>query len=159
MCKPNVRGEVDMLDRFKRFSLSIFEISRCWHKLASEEMAKYGLKGPHAIYLTVLQHNPEGLTAARICELCGRDKADVSRSLSILEEKGMVRREGGNGYRARITLTEAGCEAADHVCRRASLAVEQAGKGITDTDREVFYDSLTSITCNLRELCRKGLME
>ena len=66
-----------MVDRFERFSFSVFEISRCWHKLAAEEMAKYDLKGPHAIYLTVLQHNPEGLTAARICELCGRDKADV----------------------------------------------------------------------------------
>lgn len=148
-----------MVDRFKRFSFSIFEISRCWHKLAAEEMAKYGLKGPHAIYLTVLQHNPEGLTAARICELCGRDKADVSRALSMLEEKGMVRREGGNGYRARISLTEAGCEAADHVCCRASLAVELAGKGITDAEREVFYDSLTAITGNLKALCREGLPE
>lgn len=148
-----------MVDRFKRFSLSVFEISRCWHKLAAEEMVKYGLKGPHALYLIVLQHNPEGLTAVRLCELCGRDKADVSRAVSALEEKGMVRREGGNGYRARISLTAAGHEAADHVCRRATLAVELAGKGISDEDREIFYDSLTSITGNLKALCTEGLPE
>ena len=148
-----------MVDRFKKFSLSMFEISRCWHKLAAEEMAKYDLKGPHAIYLTVLQHNPEGLTAARLCELCGRDKADVSRALAVLEEKGMVIRESGSSYRARIRLTEAGCAAADHVCRRASVAVELAGKGVSEADREVFYDALMSITGNLKKLSREGLPE
>ena len=37
-----------MIDRFERFSVAIAEISRCWHKLATEEMKKYGLKGSHA---------------------------------------------------------------------------------------------------------------
>lgn len=148
-----------MVDRFERFSLSVFEISRCWHKLAAEEMAKYGLKGPHAIYLSVLQHHPEGLTAARLCELCGRDKADVSRALAVLDEKGMIGREDGSGYRARISLTEAGSQAAEHVARRASVAVELAGKGITDEDREVFYEAMASITDSLKKLCREGLPE
>lgn len=148
-----------MVDRFRRFSLSLFEISRCWHKLASEEMAKYGLKGPYAIYLVVLQHNPDGLTAARLCELCGRDKADVSRCLSDMLEKGLVRREGGNSYRAKISLTELGLQAADHVCNRASVAVELAGKDISDADRAIFYQSLSSITENLRTLSRQGLPE
>ena len=43
-----------MVERFARFSLAIFEISRCWHKLAAEEMAAYGLRGAHAIYLTAM---------------------------------------------------------------------------------------------------------
>lgn len=148
-----------MVDRFRRFSLSLFEISRCWHKLAAEEMSKYGLKGPYAIYLVVLQHNPEGLTAARLCELCGRDKADVSRCLSAMQEKGLVVREKGNSYRAKILLTELGFQAAEHVCRRASVAVELSGKDISDEDRAVFYQSLTSITENLRTLSRQGLPE
>ena len=148
-----------MVDRFRRFSLSLFEISRCWHMLAAEEMSKYGLKGPYAIYLVVLQHNPEGLTAARLCELCGRDKADVSRCLSAMQEKGLVVREKGNSYRAKILLTELGIQAAEHVCRRASVAVELAGRDVSDEDRAVFYQSLTSITENLRTLSRQGLPE
>lgn len=148
-----------MVDRFKRFSFSIFEISRCWHKLASEEMVKYGLKGPHAIYLVVLQHNPEGLTSARLAELCGRDKADVSRAVSLMEAEGLVIREPGNTYRAKLTLTEMGLQAADHVCSRATIAVELAGKDISPAEREIFYDALSSITGNLRQLCRDGLPE
>lgn len=148
-----------MVDRFRRFSLSLFEISRCWHKLAAEEMAKYGLKGPYAIYLVVLQHNPEGLTAARLCELCGRDKADVSRCLSDMLEKGLVYRQGGNTYRAKVCLTELGLQAAEHVCRRATVAVELAGKDIIDEERAIFYQALSSITENLRTLSRQGLPE
>ena len=30
-----------MLNRFAKFSFSIAEIDRCWHKLAAEEMEKY----------------------------------------------------------------------------------------------------------------------
>lgn len=148
-----------MVDRFQVFTLSLFEISRCWHKLASEELAKYGLKGPYAIYLVVLLHNPDGLTAARLCELCGRDKADVSRCVSDLLKKDLIKREGGNSYRAKIFLTELGLEAAKHVCERASVAVDLAGKDISDENRAIFYQSLTSITENLRNLCRKGLPE
>ena len=82
-----------------------------------------------------------------------------SRALAVLDEKGMVKREGGSGYRARISLTEAGCKAAEHVTRRASVAVELAGKGITDEDREIFYNALSSITESLNKLCRDGLPE
>ena len=148
-----------MVDRFRNFTLSLFEISRCWHKLASEELAKYGLKGPYAMYLVVLLHHPEGLTAAKLCELCGRDKADVSRCLSDLLAKELIFREGKHPYRATVRLTALGMEAAEHVCSRASIAVELAGKDISPEDRECFYQSLGSITDNLRLLSRQGLPE
>lgn len=148
-----------MVDRFRNFTLSLFEISRCWHKLASEELAKYGLKGPYAMYLVVLLHHPEGLTAANLCELCGRDKADVSRSLSDLLEKELICREGNHPYRAKVRLTDLGTQAAEHVCSRASIAVELAGKDISPEQRESFYQSLGSITDNLRLLSRQGLPE
>ena len=148
-----------MLNRFSRFSLAIAEIDRCWHKLAAEEMAKYGLNSPHAVYLTTLSGFKEGITAARLGELCGKNKADVSRMVGILEQKGLVRKEavGGNLYRARLLLTEEGRQAAEHVQQRAALAVELAGSGMTEEEREVFYRCLEQITANLQELSREGL--
>lgn len=148
-----------MVDRFKRFSFSIFEISRCWHKLAADVMSQYDLKGPYAMYLVVLLDTPEGLTAAQLCELCGRDKADVSRGLSAMLSKGLICRESGNTYRAKIHLTPLGEDVARHVCQRASLAVELAGKNMSEQNRTIFYNSLTSITANLRELSLQGLPE
>lgn len=148
-----------MLNRFARFSLSIAEIDRCWHKLAAEEMAKYGLNSPHAVYLITLYQYSDGITAAKLGELCCKNKADVSRMVSILEQKGLVRREavGGNRYRARLLLTEEGKQAAEQVQGRAALAVELAGSGMTEDEREVFYRCLERITANLQTLSREGL--
>ena len=149
-----------MLNRFAKFSMSIAEIDRCWHKLAAEEMAKYELNSPHAVYLNTLYDAGEaGITAARLGELCGKNKADVSRMVAILEKKGLVRKiaTGGNLYRAKLVLTEEGAQAAAHVRQRAAVAVELAGSGLTDAERETFYKALELITCNLQKLGREGL--
>ena len=63
-----------MLERFAKFSFSIAEIDRCWHKLAAEEMVKYGLNSPHAVYLnTLYEVGLEGITAAQLGELSGKN--------------------------------------------------------------------------------------
>ncbi len=148
-----------MLNRFARFSLAISEIDRCWHKLAAEEMAKYELNSPHAVYLTTLYNFEEGVTAAKLGELCCKNKADVSRMVAILEKKGLVRKEaiGGNLYRAKLLLTEEGKQAAEHVQQRAAVAVELAGSGMSEEEREVFYRCLELITSNLQTLSKDGL--
>ena len=150
-----------MIDRFERFSLAISEISRYWHKLAAEELTKYGLKGPHATYLTTMYQYPEGITVPQLCEVCGKDKSDASRMISILEQKGLVTKQvvDGSLYRGKLRLTEEGKLAAEQVSQRASRAVEVAGKGLTDAERDSFYKSLDSITANLRELCKEGIPE
>ena len=148
-----------MLNRFARFSLAVAEIDRCWHKLAAEEMAKYELNSPHAVYLNTLYEYRDGITAAKLGELCCKNKADVSRMVSILEKKGLVQREavGGNLYRAKLLLTEEGRLAAEHVRQSAALAVELAGAGLSEKDREVFYRALELITANLQTLSQEGL--
>lgn len=150
-----------MLDRFERFSFAISEISRCWRKLASEEMLKYGLKSPHATYLTTIYKYPQGITVPQLCEVCGKDKSDASRMLAILEKKGLVEKQSVDGsmYRGILVLTAEGKTAAEHVCKRASLAVDMAGKDLTDETRAIFYKALESIVSNLRELSRKGIPE
>ena len=148
-----------MLNRFARFSLAIAEIDRCWHKLAAEEMAKYGLNSPHAVYLTTLYQFEEGITAARLGELCCKNKADVSRMVSIMEKKGLVQKEstGGNMYRALLKLTQEGKMAAKLVQDRVALAVELAGAGLSEENRAIFYDALELITSNLQVLSKEGL--
>lgn len=145
-----------MIERFERFSFSVFEISRHWHRLAAEEMEKYGLKGAHAMYLIVMYRYPEGIPAARLGELCGRDKADVSRMIAALERKGMICRDE-KVYRGMLRLTQAGCAAAQIVRERAAVAVEIAGSGLSEDDRRVFYKALEHITGNLRRLSREGI--
>lgn len=148
-----------MIERFERFSLAIFEISRYWYKLAAEEMAAYALKGSHAIYLTAMYRCDEGVTAPQLCELCGRDKSDVSRTVAVLQEKGFVTKEEVNRslYRGLFKLTDQGRAAAEQISRRASLAVELAGADLSDEARSCFYEALDSITGHLREISKEGL--
>ena len=148
-----------MVNRFERFSYAISEISRCWHRIAGEEMGKYNLKGSYSVYFTTLYHSQEGLTATRLAELCSRDKADVSRAMSLLEKKGLVTRDepDGKSYRALLRLTEPGREVAQHINGRAEAAVEQASLGLSDENRRIFYEALELITNNLQKLSRDGL--
>lgn len=145
-----------MLSRFERFSFALSELSRYWHKIAAEEMERYGLKGPHCIYLLTLYRHSEGITASRLGELCGKDKADVSRTMNLMLQKGLVLRSGAS-YRALLQLTDAGRAAAEQVQRKAATAAELGGKGLTDGDRQIFYQVMEQIAQNLRSICQSGL--
>lgn len=148
-----------MLNRFERFSYAITEISHCWHKIATEEMKQYGLKGTHAVYLVTLARYPEGITATQLGEITRRDKADVSRSVTALLDKGIIHREENDKktYRAKLTLTDAGREAMRQVQKRVDIAVENGGRGMSEELRERFYQGLEIIAANLQEICREGL--
>ena len=111
--------------------------------------------------LLVMKRYPEGITAVRLCEVCEKDKAAISRIVAELEQMGMVRRTEHNGtrYRASLTLTEQGQTAAKAVEEKARLAVERAGAGLDDKSREVFYSVLALIAGNLHVICKNGLAE
>ncbi len=143
--------------RFERFSLTILEISKYWHRLCGEEMQKYGLRGSHAFYLMALYRNRGGVTAPQLCEFCGKDKSDVSRMMKILQGKGMVVKE--ERYGGRFFLTEEGEKAAEHVSRKVEKAVNAAGCDLTEEQRNLMYGSLEQITVRLRKLSAEGIPE
>ena len=150
-----------MITKYEVFSLAIASINQDIQKIERTEMAKYGLKGSHAQCLLAMSRHPDGIMASRLCEVCEKDKAAISRTVSELEEAGFLTRSERNGvrYRALLTLTDKGREAAETVAQRAALAVELAGEGLTDEKREVFYSVLALIAGNLHAICRDGLKE
>ena len=147
-----------MNNRFESFTAAIFEISRCWHKLVAKEMNKFGLRGPYAVYLLTLAGHPEGLTAGQLCDLCHRDKSDVSRAMMAMKAETLIFRSG-TGYRAKIPVTEKGLAAAEQVSARADQAVEIGGRDLSEEERTVFYQALQQIADNLLELTQNGFPE
>lgn len=150
-----------MENRYELLSSSVSCIYRDIQKIERVEMTRYGLKGPHAQCLLAMKKHPEGITAARLCEICEKDKAAISRILAELETAGMIFREQRNGsrYRANLRLTEQGLEAAGVVTEKARLAVEKAGAGFDEQEREIFYRVLNIIAENLHVLCKVGLTD
>jgi len=148
-----------VVSRFELFTTSISCIHHYVQKIERMEMEKYGLKGPHAQCLLAMSRYPEGITSARLCEVCDKDKAAISRMVAELEEKGLIIRSSARGvrYRAQLQLTQLGQAAANHVEQRARLAVEEAGAGMTDQQRSAMYEALELIAGNLQTICAEGL--
>lgn len=150
-----------MVSRYELFSTCISCMYHDIQRIERAEMARYGLKGPHAQCLLAMSRYPEGITSVRLCQICEKDKAAISRIVAELEQMGMVRRTEHNGtrYRASLTLTEQGQTAAKAVEEKARLAVERAGAGLDNKSREVFYSVLALIAGNLHAICKNGLTE
>lgn len=150
-----------MISKYELFSSSVSCLYRDIQKIERFEMAKFGLKGPHAQCLLALARYPDGITAASLCEACEKDKAAISRIVAELEERRLLVRTDRNGirYRATLKLTEEGKSVAIAVNEKARQAVEQAGEGLTDAQREVFYQVLALIAGNLHTICKDGLKE
>ena len=148
-----------MQDRFERFSYALFEIWRSWYRITGDEMSQYGLRGPHGMYMITIMRYPEGISAGGLCEVLGRDKAGVSRAMTLLEERGLVYKESMNrrNYAGVYKLTETGHTAAEHIRRRVDTAVRLAGQDVSDEDHEIFYSALERISAGLYKLSREGL--
>ncbi len=146
-----------MTDRFEQFTGSVFRIYQSIQKIQRQEMAAYGLKSAHVACLLALQQHPAGITAAQLGKLCEKDKAAISRTVGELEHAGMVCRQGA--YRAALQLTGRGHQVARALEGRTALAVEKAGEGLTEHDREIMYGALGRIADNLQAICLEGLQE
>ncbi len=148
-----------MIDRFEQLTSSVFSVYQSILKIQRTEMAKYGLKGAHVQCILNLSSHPEGITVTQLSKLVEKDKAAISRDLAELEAKGLVEPSDktSGSYRAKLRLTEAGEKAACFVRERVALAVQKAGEGLSDADREVFYPAFVLIASNLQNICRDGL--
>lgn len=142
-----------MRDRFGAFVTGITACYKYIQRIKAMEMTEYGLKGTHVMCLFFLDSNPEGLTAARLCQLCGEDKAAISRALAELEKREYlhIRSVCGKKYRAPIVLTPAGKEIARQMNGQITQWVSIGGDGLTPEQRADFYRSLELIAHNLKE--------
>lgn len=141
-----------MISRYEKLSSAISEITRLINRISAEVMKDYGLKGSWAKYILVMKRHRTGITATRLGRLCERNKSDVSRSLSELEELGLVIKVTSGRYRVKMALTERGMEIADGLSLRAMEVISYVGKDIKEEEREIFYRLLDSIAKNLEEI-------
>lgn len=150
-----------MIRRFEVFSGAISCIYRHIQKIERAEMARYGLKGPHVQCMLALLRYPEGVTAAQLCEICDKDKAAISRTVAELVEAGMVVRcgTGSKRYRVQLRLTEQGNRIAREVTTLAAKAVEKAGTGLREEERETFYRVIMQLASNIQQLSSDGIPE
>ncbi len=146
---------------FENFTVLITRISRSIRRLKAEEMAEFGLKGPHVSCLYYLYRAGGSLTAAQLCERCEEDKAAISRSVEYLEREGYIRcaSAAGRRYKSPLLLTERGFAVGRRIAEKIQRIVEQAGEGLSDAERAAMYQALTGICLKLEDMCAKNKEE
>lgn len=139
-----------MRDSFLKFTGLITSIMRNIRKMITETVSRYGIKRSYAIPIYFLYKNGP-LSATKLCELCGEDKANVSRTLKALEEDGYIAREDRPTSRSRVrmVLTAEGYEVGGFLAARISESVALATAGVAHGDIDVMYSVLSAIEKNL----------
>ena len=141
-----------MRNRFESFAEYIVELYRVLQKIKEVEMNHFQLKANHTMCLYYLGKHPEGLTATQLTGMCKEDKAAISRCLNQLIQKNLVISDipdQKRSYRTLHFLTLEGKEVVSKMKERITEAVSNGGKGLTDDQRTVFYESMELILINL----------
>ncbi len=150
---------IEVNQRFEQFSVAISALFKYIQQIETKEMEKFGLKGSFAPYLLTLSKYEGGLSATELAKICNKDKAAISRAVREMAEKDLICRQEGASYRARLRLTEQGREMATFVKSRADAAVYAADEGLTEEQREAFYQTIRLLTANLKRISQQGIPE
>ena len=145
-----------MEERFKTFTVLIAGISRSIRRIKTEEMAEFDLKSPHVSCLYYL-YKSGTLTAKELGDICGEDKAAISRSIDYLEANGYLTcdSQAQKRYKAYLTLTEKGSETAAHIAEKIDRVLESSNDGLSDEELRAMYRALARVDANLRRICER----
>lgn len=128
-----------MENHFVQFSVAISKLNKCIQKLKAAGMQMLDMKAVHTLCLYQLLCQ-DGMTSSQIGASCDLDAALVSRILSELTARDMIRKEGApERYNARYYLTPAG-EAVARYIQGSTRAIQEAvSSKIPQEDLDIFY--------------------
>lgn len=141
-----------MTDSFENFAVLCIKLTRYWNEIASDELAKYGIKSSHGVYLMILHETEEGVTSSQLSKIAKRDKADVSRAVSSFVENGLVKVKGANNYRATLLLTAKGKKLIERISKKSGTFLEDLSAGVTVKQKEALEIAIKKMSNNIKEL-------
>ena len=143
-----------MEERFQAFTVLVANLNRCIYKIKTEEMAKYNLKSSHVSCIYYIYRNGS-LTPKELCDLCGEDKANISRALKYLEDNKylVMEQETEKKYQRPIVLTESGIKIGKHLSENINEILSIASEGLSEEKRNVMYEGLSLINNRLNKIC------
>ena len=138
-------------DRYERFSQMLVGASKSIYRIKHKRMLKYGLMSTHTTCLRLLYENPSGLTKKEISDNCDMDKAQITRIVKDLLDKGYVKAEGTEkAYNRKFFLSESGHEITEEINAIVLEVNEYVSGEIPQADLEEFYRVFETINNNLR---------
>ena len=137
-------------NRFERFCSLTGSAAKSIARLKAARMNAFDLSAAHTQCLCMLHEAmPEGLTQTELARRIGMDRAQVSRVLHTLRDRGDLPSDAPAGYKHRHTLTEAGMNAADAVQAIVAQVHAYVSEGIPQEDLVCFYRTFGHIAQRL----------
>ena len=146
-----------MEELYNIFTMQIAKCSRYIRKIKQEEMEIFDLKGPHVSCLYYLYKSNKPLTLKELCDICDEDKAYISRAVDSLEKDSYIEcnSKTEKRYKSPLMLTQKGREVSQKIDKVIDKIVIEAGQGVTQENREIFYKTFKIISNNLQKMCSK----
>ena len=137
-------------NRFELFCSLTGSAAKSIARLKAARMDEFHLTAAHTQCLCLLfESMPAGLTQTELARRIGMDRAQVSRVLRALRERGYLPQSEASGYKHRDTLTEAGMAAARQVQAIVTQVHAYVSEGIPREDLLCFYRTFERIALRL----------
>ena len=138
--------------RFELFDGLIAAAGKTLQRIKTNKMEKYGLGSTHTTCLCKLgKAGNTGVTQKELTEQEGIDRAQVSRILRDLEQKELVKTEGGSAYKKKYCLTEKGFAVAKEIGDIILEINQYVSEEFSGEEIQVFYSVLCRINDNLKK--------
>lgn len=134
--------------RFARFEGYIGSAAKSIARLKAARMAHFQLSAAHTSCMLRLLAAPDGLTQTGLREALGMDRAQISRVLHQLGDRGYVSSDG-TGYNRVYRLTQSGLSVSREVDSIVSEVLSFVSGAIPQEEIEAFYRTFSIIAANL----------
>ncbi|MBQ2757566.1 MAG: winged helix DNA-binding protein [Clostridia bacterium] len=144
-------------ERFEILSATMLRLVRAVQEIKAQKMGAYGLKGRSAAVLCRIFEQGGGMSATALVKACEVDKAQISRVLKELGEKGLVEKRGEepHRYKQQYFLTAAGRAAAADISRAFADIEKSVSHGLTAEQLHIFFRTLYTLCDNFDVLLQK----
>ena len=123
------------------FPILFNKLTKNFNKKLGDFLVPYGLSKLHSFYMVCLYMHKKGLTLNQLNFMTGCDKANTSRAISDMEDKGIVvRSSGDNEKKYKVMLTDKGINIGKDFVKSVKESIKRAFSSLTDKEVSVFHN-------------------
>ena len=143
---------------FILFSALLGNSQKSLLKLKNKKMEDFGLSASHTLCICLLHEHPDGVSKSRLAQLCGVDKAQISRVIAELEESHYVAAlPTSSPHRPKYALNDLGRSVAQEIIDIIKEINDFVSADIPEEELLAFYHTFMRITENLKRAEKRYL--
>lgn len=126
------------------------KMSKDFNRDYGEFLKPYGLSKIHSFYLLCLHKRPDGIKLKELSEIVGCDKANTSRAIADLQDKGIVCKDTDNDIEKKymVMLTSDGREIANKFAELVKVNVTNVLSRLSKNEIDTLKSIINKLILN-----------